>query len=62
MDRSTVHFPARAPQEIRACCLLLTRGSRGGSLARGRDGHGKFGGGRGGRSRVMVDRGFGNAA
>ena len=33
MDGSIVHFPARAPQKIRAGCLLLTRESRGGSLA-----------------------------
>ena len=52
MGESTVHFPARAPQKFRAYCLLLTRGSRGGSLALGRDGRGELGGGRGGRSRV----------
>ena len=42
MDGSTVHFPARAPQKIRAGCLLLTRESRGGFLALGRDGRGKL--------------------
>ena len=62
MDGSTVHFPARAPQKIRAGCLLLTRESRGGFLVLGRDGRGKLGGGRGGRSRVAVGRGFGSAA
>ena len=62
MDGSTVHFPARAPQKFRAYCLLLTRGSRGGSLALGRDGRGELGGGRGGRSRVVVGRGLGSAA
>ena len=60
MDGSTVHFPARAPQKIRAGCLLLTRESRGGFLALGRDGRGRLGGGRGGRSRVVVGRGLGS--
>ena len=62
MDGSTVHFPARAPQKIRAGCLLLTRESRGGFLALGRDGRGKLGGGRGGHGRVVAGRGFGSAA
>ena len=43
MDGSTVHFPARAPQKFRAYLLWLTRESRGGSLALGRDGRGGLG-------------------
>ena len=62
MDGSTVHFPERAPQKFRAYCLLLTRESQGGSLALGRDGRGELGGGREGRSRVVVGRGLGSAA
>ena len=47
-------LPSARTPKIRVYCLLLTRGSRGGSLARGRDGRSKLGGGRGGRSRVVV--------
>ena len=62
VDGSTVHFPARAPQKFRAYLLWLTRESRGGSLALGRDGRGGLGEGPRERSRVAVGRGPGSAA
>ena len=47
----TVHFPlpsARTPK-IQGALFVVDSGSRGGSLALGRDGRGELGGGRGGR-------------